>query len=551
MTDIRYETDTLIVGSGPIGATFARALVQAGHSVLMLEAGAQLSADPGMNLKNTYVHQHDTSLFSSIIRGHLHILSVSNSARAEFAVEPTAAREPTTNHGRVRFTENPEQDTYRNIPAASVCYAVGGMATHWTCATPRHHPLLERYDGVPEEDWDRFYSDAEHILGVSSREFDHSVRQRLLIDALRGEFHELPEPYGVQSLPLAAERRAGNPSMVRWAGSDTVLGDIAHGDPRFSLLPQHLCTRLIPDATGSRIVSAEARDLLESRMVRIEADHYVVAAGAVLTPQLLWASGIRPKALGRYLTEHPMAFCQVVLHSDLLDRLRSDPLFVSERRCHREASPDGDVLIPMDDPEPNVWIPVSANRPWHAQINRDAFQYGDLPSYVDDRLIVDLRWFGLIDPRPDNRVTFSAAHTDLHGMPQPTFDFTFSDDDTARQHAMMTDMLRAAPVLGKYLPGSEPEFGTLGLPNHIAGTVRMGQDPDHSVVNGDSRVWDFENLYLGGNGVIPTGTASNPTLTSMALALMAVDHLTQGASSPSTRSSRSRGPSAGPVERGS
>ena len=36
------------------------------------------------------------------------------------------------------------------------------------------------------------------------------------------------------------------------------------------------------------------------------------------TPQLLWASGIRPAPLGRYLTEHPLTFAVVAVREDLV-----------------------------------------------------------------------------------------------------------------------------------------------------------------------------------------------------------------------------------------
>ncbi|WP_435260526.1 pyranose oxidase [Streptomyces sp. 1222.5] len=524
MADITQECDVLIVGSGPIGATFARKLVAAGLRVMMLEAGEQLSARPGENLKNAYIYQRDPNLFDPVIRGHLHLLSVPTSVRPELAVDPYAYPEEGSNRSSARNAENPDQDPYRNIPAAAACYAVGGMATHWTCACPRHHPTMERYQGISPEDWDRYYSEGEELLGVSRHEFDESVRQRLVVEALRKEFADLPEGYEVQGLPLAVQRRKDNARMVRWAGADTVFGDLAdQPNDRFTLLPHHLCTRLVPDSTGSRIAHAEARDLAETRVVKIVADRFVVAAGSVLTPQLLWASGIRPHALGRYLTEHPTTFCQVTLLKTLVDRAGTDERFAHRLLTHREAFPDDSLTIPVGDPDPNIWIPVSEGRPWHVQINRDSFSYGDIPPHVDGRLIVDLRWFGMVDSRPENRVTFSDRYSDVHDMPQPTFDFAYSAEDGERLHAMMGEMVRAALAIGGFLPGAEPRFPTPGLPLHLAGTVRMGEDPQTSVVDTHSRVWGFGNLYLGGNGLIPTSTASNPTLTSVAMALKCVD----------------------------
>jgi choline dehydrogenase-like flavoprotein len=64
-----------------------------------------------------------------------------------------------------------------------------------------------------------------------------------------------------------------------------------------------------------------------------------------------------------------------------------------------------------------------------------------------------------------------------------------------------------------------------GLPIHVTGTVRMGTSPDDSVVDANSQVWGIDNLYLGGNGLILRGSASNPTLTSVSMAVKASEHL--------------------------
>jgi choline dehydrogenase-like flavoprotein len=61
---------------------------------------------------------------------------------------------------------------------------------------------------------------------------------------------------------------------------------------------------------------------------------------------------------------------------------------------------------------------------------------------------------------------------------------------------------------------------------HTMGTIRMGEaDDGTSVCDPDSRVWSFDNLFVGGNGVIPTANACNPTLTSVALAVRSCERV--------------------------
>jgi choline dehydrogenase-like flavoprotein len=57
------------------------------------------------------------------------------------------------------------------------------------------------------------------------------------------------------------------------------------------------------------------------------------------------------------------------------------------------------------------------------------------------------------------------------------------------------------------------------------GTTRMHRDPAFGVVDENCRVHSVANLYVAGSSVFPTGGASNPTLTIVALALRLADHL--------------------------
>lgn len=56
---------------------------------------------------------------------------------------------------------------------------------------------------------------------------------------------------------------------------------------------------------------------------------------------------------------------------------------------------------------------------------------------------------------------------------------------------------------------------------HLMGTHRMGDDPKDSVTDKYQRSHDHSNLFLLGSGLWPSYTASNPTLTIMALSLWA------------------------------
>lgn len=518
----RIDTDVLIAGTGPAGCTFARFLIEGGRKVLMVDPGAQLSIRPGAHLKNEFKYQRDINKFTPIVQGLLQQVSLPPRPGYTTTLDPISFR---TYTGSIRSAMNPRQDPYKNLEAAAVSYAVGGMLTHWTNNTPRHHPKVEQVPYISDVDWNLLYGHAESLLNTRWDVFEDSIRNTVVKEALKSSDYgkNLDPKYPVQNLPVAGERSKVNNELVHYSGSDTVLGDLLENPPKgqFEIRPQHRVKKLVFKNTKARdrIEYAVVEDLIGWKTYHVYADLFIVAAGAVLTPQVLWNSGIRPYALGRYLFEHPMTFTQIVLKDEIVEGIRGDDRFQAKLAGIEALDP---IPIPMNDPPPMVWIPVSESRRWHSQVHRDSFQYGGLPPDIDDRLIVDLRWFGMVKPVPSNLVRFEPDINDKFGMPQPTFEYTLGDDDRRAAHEMMEDMVEAAQVLGGFFPGSEPRFMPPGTSLHLQGTTRIGpKDDDTCVTDLDSKVWGIENLYLGGNGMIPTSNASNPTLTTVAIATWA------------------------------
>jgi pyranose oxidase len=522
--------DVFIVGSGPIGAYYARTIFEnrPNLKILMAEIGANYSSKYGTNAKNAYIFNSGDDgldILSHIVKGEL--VPISSPIRQPWpeSLEPRSQPPSPPPHYRINGS-NPDQKDWNNMPSASASYQVGGMGGHWTCCTPRPYndELPTEY---PTSEFEGLLEEAERIFNTNQESFADSIRGQIMVEELNKEFHELKGPRQVQMLPLACKKDSKS-GYIRWHGPDDLFGPLATPNgvsaDRFQLWEEHIVRKLQIDSNNN-IVAAEVEHLPSRTKKLVKAKHFIVAGGAFSTPQLLWNSGIRPKALGHYLNEHPMCFTQIVLSRDLVLKCKN----LYHRRC-KDAGLDPDPYsIPDDDPIPNVWIPYSDNHPYHCQVHRDSFPYSTLPENlgVDRRLIIDLRWFTKKEIRYEDRIKFSSNHKDMHGMPQVTFEYGLSARDEEVVAGALKDMQRAAGALGGYLPGSPPLLLPRGSSLHYMGLYRVGHDCNTSVCDIDSKVWGYNNLYLGGNGIIPTSNTCNSTLTSLAIAIRGAKKLLQ------------------------
>ncbi|KAG8985905.1 Pyranose 2-oxidase [Tulasnella sp. JGI-2019a] len=526
-------TDVFIAGSGPIGCTYARTILEKSTTatVVMAEIGSQDSKIIGEHHKNSIKYQKDIDAFVNVIKGALQVISA---PPAETYI-PTLGGNgwtPSSTDTLIFQGSNPRQQHDTNLKASAVTRTVGGMATHWTCACPIPHDEERVNNPIPKAELDRLLKSSQTLLNVHTDQYDGSIRHRVVKSTL---IAALGTERGVRNLPLAVQRRADNPDYVTWTGCDTILGNVVD-DKRFMLKPEMRVTRLIRDPTNpGEVWGALVRDLRKDMDIIVVAKAYVIATGAVGVPQILANSGIGGPALGRYLCEQTIAFCQIVLKRQIVDDIRKDPDFAEKVKAHRRSYPRDPLPIPFQDAEPQVMIPYTTKFPYHVQVHRDAFSYGDVGPRADSRIVVDLRFFGKQDIDRENMVYFGAKNQpysewqpgiyDMYGMPQATFEVMRSMTDLDRDQAMMNDMTRVANSLGAYLPGSLPQFMEPGLALHITGTHRIGTDPQTSVADPSSKVHGIRNLWVGGNGCIPDSTACNPTLTSVAIALKGAESI--------------------------
>jgi pyranose oxidase len=168
----------------------------------------------------------------------------------------------------------------------------------------------------------------------------------------------------------------------------------------------------------------------------------------------------------------------------------------------------------------HLWIPHSGPaQPFHVQIANQVHidQDGRPLAYS-----VGPCFYVPTEIQAENRLEFSDDLTDAAGMPRITVHFSYTDEDRRLIDRAQEDQRRTAEALGPFNPETESALLPAGSSLHFTGTVRMGPvDDGTSVCDPDGRVWGFDNLYVAGNGVLPTALACNSTLTGMTSAVRA------------------------------
>jgi choline dehydrogenase-like flavoprotein len=172
----------------------------------------------------------------------------------------------------------------------------------------------------------------------------------------------------------------------------------------------------------------------------------------------------------------------------------------------------------------DVWLPADYSPAKRYQV---LYMHDSPLPIPDDHPLAHNPWgyanvgFGIRKfARYEDWIEFDDTDLDWAGMPNVTIHYEFTDREEAELEGARRRQRQVAGAIGSFIPGGEPAPLPYGASLHYKGTMRIGETDDGtSVCDPWSRVWSIDNLYLGGNGTIPTNTVVNPTLTSVAIAL--------------------------------
>jgi choline dehydrogenase-like flavoprotein len=508
--------DVVIVGSGPTGSAYARVIADArpDASILLVEAGPIVADPPGLHMAN---------IVDAAKRRAAQVASQGPNQHPY--VHPTTADEsfPTLDERAAALADRPglfrvgSGDVFgADYPVAQEASNVGGMGSHWFGACPRPSEF-ERIPFIERSVLDAAYDGAESLLRVTNSEFSGSAFathvERVVGDMVNAD---RTEDRRVQTMPMAVRM---TPNGVHRSGPNVILGDLLDGaHAGFELRPNTVCKRVVLD--DGRAIGVELVDRKSGSSSIVAAAWVVVAADALRTPQVLYASGVRPAALGRHLNEHPQV--------SVMAEVRGLAPGTGARDAEGDTSTMADPAAVSVASSGVTWIPYAGDDyPFHGMLDQidptslpGAAESGDLTPVISVHLFLPQ------EPQWDNRVEFSDEESDWIGMPAMRIHNRFSDRDRDVLRRAEAEVLRLSQGLGGVVEGDEPWILPGGSSLHYQGTVRMGPADDGTcVADPTSRVWGTPNLFVAGNGLIPTTTACNPTLTSVALAILGANEI--------------------------
>lgn len=127
-----------------------------------------------------------------------------------------------------------------------------------------------------------------------------------------------------------------------------------------------------------------------------------------------------------------------------------------------------------------------------------------------------------------NNITIDPTHKDRWGRPSIRLTYLDHEDDLATCSFLLDRSMELLDAAGAKKSWAFPINASTGGA-HLLGTCRMGDDPATSVVDRYHRSHDIPNLFICDGSSFVTSGRGQPTMTIMALAFRAAEHIANAA----------------------
>lgn len=481
------EVEICVIGSGAGGAVVAKELAEKGHQVLILEEGGYFSLEHFQKLstftRNAKIFRENG--FTTTLGKPLILLPTGKCVGGTTVI----------NSG-----------TCFRTPAS--------VLNNWMSSFGLH--------GISRKELDPYFEKIEKFLHVQavSEELLGGNNQIIRKGAAQLKFSGEPLLRNVDGCKGSGVCIFGCPTGAKQSMERSYLPLAFKAGAK---LYSHCHVKKIKTEGGlAKVIEAFFTNPLGKKIgeLKVRAKKVVVACGTLNTPLLLKRSGIGKQSgqLGKNLSIHPTGKI-VGIYDDIIDGFKGVPQGYSLLDDHEAGLMYESVFFPP-------WllaISLHQNPELHHEVMQAYRHIAIFGFLVHD----DSR--GRVCAGPDGKplVFYNLGKRELElykkGM-RHLFEVFFAGGakkifPSIKKMAPLEKLEDAKKINWSQIKAKDLESAAF----HPLGTARMGGDPKNSVVNGDLRIHDLENIWVVDGSVFPTSLGVNPQITIMAFATRAAE----------------------------
>ncbi len=520
------KSDYCIIGAGIAGLLVTSRLAKAGHEVLVLDQGPEIT-------------QEDRSALLADLKREFRYFIDYNDHLDEKVRTPTSGAIADRLFGIGGTALHFEGLMIRPVEADHQVRTLFGYGRDWPISYAELEPwlvLAELETGVSGNADNDYAAPRSGPFPMESHAFswfDQEIfRPALAKLGMRG--HSCPRavasrPYDYQN--YATRQSCGGcrfckfcPTGARYS-PDRVHGAWLKTQANVTIRNGISLRQLEISSDGSRIVAAHVKKIDGGEDVVVRARYFVLATGGIATPRMLLLSkgtGIHSQGIGNAggqigvgYSGHLYSTAVMELDRHVGGRLGFETMSCEYGRKHVDRRKESSWLF-MGMPSSVLTQAGPYAVPW--AMDGDQLSLTRLrevlPRMIDIWTMNELSGTGTLDLDPDQKDTF--------GDPVARIDLPLTKWDRTADNRMKDLAERLGEQMGTV---NSVVLDPICFHDHPSGATAMGVSPDDGVCDTDLKVFGVDNLHLISNSVFPHMGANPPTLTIAALALRLASHL--------------------------